>query len=160
MMVEPILRMEDVSVRFPIGGGMFSKPLFLQAVNEVSLAVIPGETLGIVGESGCGKSTLGRAILRLIQPSAGRVYWRGRDMGTLAREEMRSLRRHLQIIFQDPLASLDPRMTVGDIIAEPLLSFEPALTRGQRQERVAAMMGQVGLLPEMINRYPHEFSGG
>jgi oligopeptide transport system ATP-binding protein len=116
--------------------------------------------LGIVGESGCGKSTLGRAILRLLEPSGGRVLWLGDDLGALDREAMRRRRRAMQIIFQDPLASLNPRMTIGDIIAEPLVTHERQLGRAEVRARVQAMMAKTGLSPQMINRYPHEFSGG
>jgi oligopeptide transport system ATP-binding protein len=114
----------------------------------------------VVGESGCGKSTLGRAILRLIEPTAGRVVWLGEDLAALAAEPLRRQRRAMQIIFQDPLASLDPRMTIGDIIAEPLITHEPGLAKAARIARVREMMAHTGLLPQMINRYPHEFSGG
>ncbi len=132
----------------------------LTAVNNVSFDLAEGRTLGIVGESGCGKSTLGRSILRLLKAQKGRILWQGRNLLDLTDEEMRAARRDMQIIFQDPIASLDPRMTVGDIIAEPLTVFEPKLTRSQRLERVREIMTAVGLVPEMINRYPHEFSGG
>ncbi len=115
----------------------------------------------MVGESGCGKSTLGRAVLQLLPPTAGRVVWLGEDLHALEHGEMRQKRRDMQIIFQDPLASLDPRMTVGEIIAEPLtdLQAEPAQARGDGRA-CSEMMAKVGLLPQMINRYPHEFSGG
>lgn len=157
----PILSVENLSTVFQIPrGGLFSGTLPLRAVNEVSFGLYERETLGIVGESGCGKSTLGRSILRLIEPTAGRVIWQGADLGALSDEDMRKARRNLQIIFQDPIASLDPRMTIGDTIAEPLRVFEPGLNRSARQERVLDMMDAVGLLPEMLNRYPHEFSGG
>jgi oligopeptide transport system ATP-binding protein len=114
----------------------------------------------VVGESGCGKSTLGRAILRLIEPTAGRVAWLGEDLAALAPEPLRRRRRAMQIVFQDPLASLDPRMTIGDIVAEPLTTHEPGLSRAEVKARVADMMAKAGLSPQMINRYPHEFSGG
>src|SRR5690606_33360687 len=117
-------------------------------------------TLGIVGESGCGKSTLGRCILQLISPDEGKVLWLGQDLTELGPEAMRKKRQDLQIIFQDPLASLNPRMTVGDIIADPLRTLRPDISRADRRARVIRMMEAVGLLPEMINRYPHEFSGG
>ncbi|MDE1996317.1 MAG: ATP-binding cassette domain-containing protein, partial [Rhizobiaceae bacterium] len=138
----------------------FKPPAILTAVNDVSFELKAGRTLGIVGESGCGKSTLGRSILRLIQAQKGRIMWQGGNLLDLSDEEMRAARRDMQIIFQDPIASLDPRMTVGDIIAEPLTVFEPKLRKAERQERVREIMAAVGLVPEMINRYPHEFSGG
>jgi oligopeptide transport system ATP-binding protein len=132
----------------------------LKAVDGVSFDLHPGETLGVVGESGCGKSTLARAILGLVRPRRGRVLWLGEDLAQLDKEAMRKKRRELQIVFQDPLASLNPRMTVGDIIAEPLWTFYPRIARVQVTERVRGMMKLVGLLPNQINRYPHEFSGG
>ena len=156
----PLLSVRDVSVTFPIPRGMFRGTDRLRAVDGVSFDLFPGETLGIVGESGCGKSTLGRAVLKLIEPSGGTVAWLGQDLAGLPESRMRSHRRDMQVIFQDPLASLDPRMTVGDIIGEPLHTFHPELKRDARRARIQEMMAKVGLLPEMINRYPHEFSGG
>ena len=157
----PILTVEHLSTRFELKSrALFGGPVTLKAVEDVSFHLHRGETLGIVGESGCGKSTLGRSILRLIEPTQGRVVWQGRDLTELSPAEMRRARRDLQIIFQDPIASLDPRMTVGDIVAEPLRAAEPNLTRAARLQRVQAIMAEVGLSPEMVNRYPHEFSGG
>jgi oligopeptide transport system ATP-binding protein len=158
----PLITVQDLSVHFQLGGGFLSRrpPAVLKAVDGVSFELKPGETLGLVGESGCGKSTLGRAVLRLLPNTGGRVVWLGRDLGELAPEEMRQRRREMQIIFQDPLASLNPRMTVGEIIAEPLRTFEPGLAAAEAKRRVQAMMARVGLLPQQINRYPHEFSGG
>jgi oligopeptide transport system ATP-binding protein len=158
----PLLRVEDVKVHFPIAvGGLFRRRYVpLKAVDGVSFELEPGQTLGVVGESGCGKSTLGRAVLQLIRPTAGRVLWLGQDLTALDAAELRRRRRDMQIVFQDPLASLDPRMPVGEIIAEPLRTFEPGLGKAELRERVQAMLQQVGLLPQMINRYPHEFSGG
>ncbi|MDM9619636.1 ATP-binding cassette domain-containing protein, partial [Rhizobium sp. S96] len=156
-----LLRVENLTTQFELPSKSFFKPpLILTAVNDVSFDLAEGRTLGIVGESGCGKSTLGRSILRLLKSHKGRILWQGRNLLDLTEEEMRATRRDMQIIFQDPIASLDPRMTVGDIIAEPLTVFEPKLTKTQRTERVQEIMGAVGLVPEMINRYPHEFSGG
>ena len=126
----------------------------------MSFELSSGETLGVVGESGCGKSTLGRAVLRLIEPHRGRVVWLGEDLGALGAEALRRHRRAMQIVFQDPLASLDPRMTLGAIIAEPLVTHEPGLARAEVGSRVREMMANTGLSPQMINRYPHEFSGG
>jgi oligopeptide transport system ATP-binding protein len=158
----PVLSVRDLRVHFPIPvGGLFRRHYVpLRAVDGVSFDVLPGETLGVVGESGCGKSTLGRAVLQLITPTSGQVVWLGRNIAGLEHGAMRPLRREMQIIFQDPLASLDPRMTVGEIIAEPLRTHEPRLARAEVRERVRAMMAAVGLLPQMLNRYPHEFSGG
>ncbi len=134
--------------------------MLLTAVNNVSFDLREGRTLGIVGESGCGKSTLGRSILRLLEVAEGPHPLAGRNLLDLSDEEMRAARRDMQIIFEDPIASLDPRMTVGDIISEPLTVFEPKLTKAERLTRVREIMAAVGLVPEMINRYPHEFSGG
>jgi oligopeptide transport system ATP-binding protein len=157
---EELLRVENLSKTFEIGGGFMRKPLLLRALQDISFSLKRGETLGIVGESGCGKSTLGRCILQLLRPEEGRVLWLGRDLVKVHGEEMRRLRRDLQIIFQDPLASLNPRMTVGEIVAEPLRTLRPDLNAAQRKERVRTMMEGVGLQPDMVDRYPHEFSGG
>ncbi|MEF2072478.1 ABC transporter ATP-binding protein [Consotaella aegiceratis] len=160
-MADALLSVENLSTVFELRArNPFAATPKLKAVSDVSFDLKEGETLGIVGESGCGKSTLGRSILRLIEPTAGRVVWQGRDLTHLSDEEMRKARRDLSIIFQDPIASLDPRMTVADIIAEPLRVAEPKLDRKARRERVTKAMEEVGLAPEMINRYPHEFSGG
>ncbi|UVD55637.1 ATP-binding cassette domain-containing protein [Rhizobium sp. Pop5] len=156
-----LLRVENLTTQFELPAkGLFKPPVFLTAVNNVSFDLAEGRTLGIVGESGCGKSTLGRSILRLLKSQKGRILWQGRNLLDLTDEEMRAARRDMQIIFQDPIASLDPRMTVGDIIAEPLTVFEPKLSKAARTQRVREIMSAVGLVPEMINRYPHEFSGG
>ncbi|PKP81166.1 MAG: ABC transporter ATP-binding protein [Alphaproteobacteria bacterium HGW-Alphaproteobacteria-18] len=160
--VEPVLRVDDMKVHFPIQvkGGLFGKRKPLKAVNGVSFDLRPGETLGVVGESGCGKSTLARGVLRLIPPTSGRVAWLGRDIAKASRSEMDSLRDDLQIVFQDPLASLDPRMTIGASVAEPLLVHEPGLSRAEREAKVREILPRVGLDPNLINRYPHELSGG
>jgi oligopeptide transport system ATP-binding protein len=155
-----LLEVEKLDVTFTIRQTMFSGSQPLHANSDISFDVVEGEVLGIVGESGCGKSTLGRAILRLIEPTGGKVKWRGQVMGDLSSGDMRSLRREMQIIFQDPLASLDPRMTVGKILLEPLEVFAPELDRKGKEARVLETMAAVGLSPEMVNRYPHEFSGG
>ncbi|MCW5696091.1 MAG: dipeptide ABC transporter ATP-binding protein [Bauldia sp.] len=155
-----LLSVENLRKTFSIRGGFFRKPLTLTALDDVTFTVKTGETLGIVGESGCGKSTLGRCILQLLKPDDGKVLWLGQDLVGLRAEAMRLWRQDLQVIFQDPLASLNPRMTVGDIIADPLRALKPDLSRAERRARVIRMMEAVGLLPEMINRYPHEFSGG
>jgi oligopeptide/dipeptide ABC transporter ATP-binding protein len=159
----PILEVDDVRVTFPVqikDGSFFGKKKPLRAVDGVSFKLRAGETLGIVGESGCGKSTLARAVVQLLPRNAGSVSFLGRNLVPSEKEVIRKARQDLQMVFQDPLASLDPRMTLGASIAEPLLAFEPLLTRAQREERVKAMMEQVGLDPELINRYPHELSGG
>jgi len=150
----------DVTVWFDIDAGLFRKPRKLRAVDGVDFSIRQGETLGVVGESGSGKSTLARAVLNLIPASAGAVTLLGRDITEADRKAMRAARQDLQIVFQDPLASLDPRMTIGDSIAEPLQVFRPDMTRARRDEAVRAIMVQVGLEAELINRYPHELSGG
>ncbi len=158
----PLLSVTDLKVKFLIGGGFLSRrpPAVLKAVDGVSFDLRPGETLGLVGESGCGKSTLGRAVLRLLSNVEGRVVWLGQDLSRLDDEGMRQRRKEMQIIFQDPLASLNPRMPIGEIIAEPLKTFFPDTPAAEVKARVKAMMASVGLLPNQINRYPHEFSGG
>jgi oligopeptide/dipeptide ABC transporter ATP-binding protein len=158
----PILQVDDVRVNFPIkvDGGLFGKTKQLRAVDGVTFELKAGETLGIVGESGCGKSTLARAILQLLPRSAGDVTFLSRHLLPSEQESIRRARQDLQIVFQDPLASLDPRMTLGASIAEPLLAFAPHLTASEREDRVREMMIQVGLDPDLINRYPHELSGG
>ena len=159
----PILKVDDVRVTFPVkvkDGSLLGQTKPLRAVDGVSFTLQAGETLGIVGESGCGKSTLARAVVQLLPRNAGEVTFLGRNLLPSERELIRQARKDLQIVFQDPLASLDPRMTLGASIAEPLLAFAPELNREQREERVKQMMAQVGLDPELINRYPHELSGG
>ena len=150
----------DVRVHFPFHEGLFGKKRALRAVDGVDFEVREGETLGIVGESGSGKSTLARAVLNLIPATSGAVTLMGRDVTHAEREAMRAMRQDMQIVFQDPLASLDPRMTVGDSIAEPLRVFKPALDRAAREVEVRAMMDRVELDTGLINRYPHELSGG
>ncbi len=159
---EEILRVDDLKVHFPIHmkGGLFGNTKDLKAVDGVSFGLGRGETLGIVGESGCGKSTLARAVLRLIEPSAGDVSWLGTPLTDLDRKALIRERKDLQIVFQDPLASLDPRMTIADSIAEPLKTYRPEMTRRERKEAVIEMMERVGLEKEKYNRYPHELSGG
>jgi oligopeptide transport system ATP-binding protein len=156
-----LLSVEDLKVHFPIKGGVLGTTFaHVRAVDGVSFDLKPGETLGIVGESGCGKSTLGRAVLRLIKSTEGRVVWAGKDLFELGQKALRTERRQMQIIFQDPLASLDPRMSVETIIGKPLRIFHPELSRAEVRKRVFETMNQVGLAPSMANRYPHEFSGG
>jgi len=155
-----LLRIENLGKTFSLSAGLFAKPFTLTALEDINFTIHKGETLGIVGESGCGKSTLGRCILNLLTPDSGRVVWMGEDITHLPEAAMRKRRRDLQIIFQDPLASLNPRMTVGEIIGDPLRALMPEVRAEERRKRVIKTMEAVGLLPEMINRYPHEFSGG
>jgi oligopeptide transport system ATP-binding protein len=146
--------------KFPIKGGLFGREVAsVQAIQGVSFAIKKGETLGLVGESGCGKSTLGRCILRLIEPTSGEVYFNGENVLAMNAEQLRKIRRKMQVIFQDPFASLNPRMTVGNIIAEPIKIH--GLAKGPEvQKRVLKLLDLCGLRAEAINRYPHEFSGG
>lgn len=157
-----ILDVQDIKVHFPIkvGGGLFGRSVPLRAVDGVSFQLHEGETLGIVGESGCGKSTLARAVLQLIEPTGGSVSWLGASLENLNKSELKAARRDMQIVFQDPLASLDPRMTISDSIAEPLRTFNRGLARSEVRKRVNVMMKRVGLEPQLTNRYPHELSGG
>ena len=160
---EKLLAVEDLKVYFdiyPANAMPWTKPHKLKAVDGVSFEIYAGETLGIVGESGCGKSTLARAVIKMVPAEAGQVLWLGQDLLTLSKKKMQAARKDLQMIFQDPLASLNPRMTIGDIIAEPLKTHYPAMPTPERKLKVKEMMAKVGLLPNQINRYPHEFSGG
>jgi ABC-type glutathione transport system ATPase component len=142
-----------------LGSGEDGKARF-QAVDGVSLAVAPGETFAIVGESGCGKTTLARMLLRLIEPDSGELRFEGKDLGAMGGEQLREQRRQMQLVFQDPFASLNPRMRVGAIAAEPLAIHEPKLSAAERRDRAAAMLKRVGLTEDAVKRYPHEFSGG
>ncbi len=161
MSASPLLSVRDLTVTFQVRGrGLFAPLQPLTAVDRVSFDLQAGETLGIVGESGCGKSTLGRAVMRLLPATSGQIAWLGQDLVTLDEAGMRPLRRDLQIVFQDPLAALDPRMTIGDIVGEPLVTFQPEMRKETMRAQVREMLAKVGLSPEMINRYPHEFSGG
>lgn len=161
-MRQPVLKVRDLSVHFRVDAGRLFRHDYrtVRAVDGVSFDVMPAETLGIVGESGCGKSTLARALLGLVAAKGGSISWLGEELVGLSEEQMRGKRREIQMIFQDPSGSLDPRMTVGEIVAEPLKTFYPSMSRLQVRERVQGMMQMVGLLPDQINRYPHEFSGG
>jgi peptide/nickel transport system ATP-binding protein len=155
-----LLVVENLKKYFPVKSGVFSKITgWVKAVDDISFHLDPAETLGLVGESGCGKTTAGRSILRLIEPSAGRVLFDGSDVASLSPAELRKTRRHMQIIFQDPYSSLNPRMTVGAIIAEGL-TVHGIGTRQDRLDLVKQTLEKVGLSPQYINRYPHEFSGG
>jgi oligopeptide/dipeptide ABC transporter ATP-binding protein len=155
----PLVVARDHSKRFPVGRSVFGRPrAWVRAVTEVSLQLHPGETLGLVGESGCGKSTLGRCLVRLHELTAGRVIFEGRDISRLNRRALRPLRRQMQMVFQDPYASLNPRKRVGALIGDPLVIH--GQSRRNAKRRVQELMDVVGLAPEHYNRYPHEFSGG
>jgi peptide/nickel transport system ATP-binding protein len=156
-----ILEIKNLSTHFPTEKNFFGKPInFLKAVDEVSLKVRKGRTLGLVGESGCGKTTLGRTVLRLIEPTSGDVLYKGKNLPQLNKKEMRALRRDMQIIFQDPYASLNPRMTVGSAIMEPMIIHKLFSNKEERVKRAKELLVKVGLDGNVMSRYPHEFSGG
>ena len=160
---ETIMKVDDLKVYFNVtkrDAMPWTKPDKLKAVDGVSFELKAGETLGIVGESGCGKSTLARAVIRMIPSESGDVMWLGQDLMALDSKEMRARRKEVQMIFQDPLASLDPRMNIGEIIAEPIKTHYPKTPRAEIKKMVEEVMIKVGLLPNLVNRYPHEFSGG
>jgi len=160
-MTEPLLSVKGLVKRFPVKGGILQRTVNeVHAVSGVSFDINRGETLGLVGESGCGKSTTGRLILRLIEPTAGTVWFEGRDVTALDHQQMVALRRDMQIIFQDPFASLNPRMTVAAIIAEALIIHKLAKTPREREDRVVELLETVGLNADHMRRFPHEFSGG
>jgi oligopeptide transport system ATP-binding protein len=161
-MTETLLDVRDLKVHYPVrtGGLLLGVYTPLKALDGVSFELRAGETLGIVGESGCGKTTLGRAVLQLLPATGGVVTWLGRTLTDLDTAELKAARENMQIVFQDPLASLDPRMTAGDIIAEPLRNYRSSMSKAEIKAAVKDMMARVGLHPALVNRYPHEFSGG
>jgi len=160
-MTAPLLKVENLVKHFPIKGGLFGREVDrVHAVDGVSFELAPGETLGVVGESGCGKSTTGRCILRLIEPTSGQVTFEGKDVTKAGKEELRALARDMQIIFQDPYASLNPRMTVGAIIGEALTIHKLTKTPQEYQDRIVHLLETVGLSADHMRRFPHEFSGG
>ena len=160
-MSEPLLRVKNLVKHFPVKGGLFGRQVDkVHAVDGVSFELAKGETLGVVGESGCGKSTTGRCILRLIEPTSGEVTFEGKNITELDREGLRATSRDMQIIFQDPYASLNPRMTVGAIIGEPLTIHKLTKSSAEYQDRIVELLETVGLNADHLRRYPHEFSGG
>jgi len=161
-MSETLLDVKDLKVHYPVrtGGLLLGTYTPLKALDGVSFDLKAGETLGIVGESGCGKTTLGRAVLQLLPITSGAVAWLGKPLTDLDANALKAERERMQIVFQDPLASLDPRMTAGDIIAEPLRNYRGSMSKLELKDKVKDMMGRVGLHPALVNRYPHEFSGG
>jgi oligopeptide transport system ATP-binding protein len=157
---DPLVTVSDLKVWFPVASGMMQRTTgHVHAVDGVDLEIMPGETVGLVGESGCGKSTLGRTVIRLVEPTAGTITFKGEDITHRRGEKLRALRREMAMIFQDPYASLDPRQTVGDIIGEPIDVHGLAKGR-ERQARIQELLRVVGMNPRFVDRYPHEFSGG
>lgn len=159
-MSDAVLKVENLKVHFPVKGGLFTKKQEVKAVDGVSFEIYPRETFGLVGESGCGKSTTGRAIVKLYEPTSGTVYYHGEDVTKIKGSHLAEFRRNVQMIFQDPYASLNPRMTVGEIIREPMDIHHIFNTKEEREQRVRELLDIVGLKPDHIRRYPHEFSGG
>lgn len=160
-MTEKLLEVENLNMHFPILGGLLRRPVgFVYAVNDISFTLKKGETFGVVGESGCGKSTLGRTIVRLYDPTSGRVSFNGKDIAGMEGDSLTAMRREIQMIFQDPYASLNPRMTIADILEEPLMLHGIGKDKNERQERVKEIVKTVGLRVSDINKFPHEFSGG
>ncbi len=160
-MTEPLLHVEHLCKEFPVDSSVFSKEKkSVKAVDDISFDIYPGETFGLVGESGCGKSTTGRCIMRLTHPTSGKVVFDGQDMSGMNKKQLKAVRHDMQFIFQDPYASLNPRMTIGEIVSEPLVIHGEMPDKAQRMDYVRELLDIVGLNPEHINRYPHEFSGG
>ena len=160
---EPLLRVEHLTKEFPVESGVFARRAGakrVHAVEDISFDIYPGETFGLVGESGCGKSTTGRTIMRLNNPTSGRVIFDGKDVAKMKKRELKEMRRNMQYIFQDPYASRNPRMTIGEIVSEPLVIHNVMPNAKERMDYVRSLLDIVGLNPEHINRYPHEFSGG
>ncbi len=155
-----ILKVDHVKTYFPVSTSIFSKKKYLKAVNDVSFEVHEHETFGLVGESGCGKSTLGRTIVKIYEPIEGKIIYKDKDIGTLKGHDLKQFRKEVQMIFQDPYASLNARMTVGEIIREPMDIHNLYGSKAEREERVSQLLETVGLKPDHIRRYPHEFSGG
>ena len=159
-MAEPLVKIENLKKYFPLAGGVFRKVIgYVHAVDDVSLDIFEGETVGIVGESGCGKTTLGRTVLKLLEPTEGKIYFQGQDITNLKGGALRNVRRQMQIVFQDPMASLDPRVTIKNSVGEPLIINK--IARGPRmRDMVLELLQKVGLNEDHLNRFPHEFSGG
>ncbi len=160
-MSEVLLEVRDLVKHFPVGGGFFKRAKgTVRAVDGVSFSLRRGETLGLVGESGCGKTTTGRCILQLERPTGGQIIFEGTDLATYSEQQLRELRRHMQVIFQDPYSSLNPRMTIGQILAEPIKVHRLVSGKAAREKRIEELLTQVGLLPQHAQRYPHQLSGG
>jgi oligopeptide/dipeptide ABC transporter ATP-binding protein len=160
-MSEPLLQVNDLKKYFPVRSGVFGRVVkYVRAVDRVSFDIQAGETVGLVGESGCGKTTVGRSILRLIPPTGGTVNFQGTDLAGISRKELRQIRTRMQIIFQDPYSSLNPRMVVADLIGEGLIEHQIVKNQAQKKERVVELLDRVGLSSQLLYRYPHEFSGG
>lgn len=159
-MSNPVVKVENLKVHFPVKGGLFKKKQVVKAVDGISFEIYPRETFGLVGESGCGKSTTGRAIVKLYEPTEGTILYHGEDVTGIRGAKLSEFRKNVQMIFQDPYASLNPRMTVGEIIREPMDIHNIYSTKEEREERVRKLLDIVGLKPDHIRRYPHEFSGG
>jgi len=158
--LETLLKVENLEVHFPIKKGLLSRTVgYVYAVDGVSLTLEKGETIGLVGESGCGKTTTGLAVLRLVEPSGGNVIFEGKNLSRMSKKELRSLKKEMQIIFQDPYSSLNPRMTVNQIIGDPM-DIHKMYQGSEKNERISYLLDKVGLTPEQGRRYPHEFSGG